>query len=606
MATEDPAGRSFEMPFFFQTATTREDLVSVALGSEKADMTIENGTIVNVATSELYQADLAVKGERIAIVGDVEHTKGDFTEVLDARGRYLVPGLIDAHFHIESTMVSPSEFSRIVLPRGNTTVVVDPSWTANVMGMEGIRLLLDQIKRCRLRILLDAPSCVPLAPHALMTAGNDLGVQEIEEVLAWPSVVALGEMNDFKRVLDRDYRVHAEIRAAMRARRITNGNAPQMMGKELAAYIAAGMQSDHEAVTLEEGSERLRAGIRLVIRQGSSENNLRELIGTITKKKLDHHHCCFCTDDKNVLDLVRDGLIDNSVRLAIKEGVDPVVAVQIATLNAAEHVGIDREVGSLSPGKISDILLVEDLSQFSPELVIAGGTIVARNGRMIAAPERERYPIEIRKTIRVKRSISQDDLKCPTEASGRTKVWVIKVFDGQIASEAVKHDLPVRAKEILPDTSRDVIKAVVVERYGRTPPNIGKGFVNGFGLTSGAIATSVSADSHHLTSIGTSDTEIAVALNHLIQIQGGVVIAENGVIIAELHLPILGLISDEEYEKVARRLNSLNQAARRLGCSLSSPFMVLSFLANPAIPELRLSDKGLVRMCAEIIPLESS
>jgi len=592
------------MVFFFDTPTKREDLVSVALGNEKAELIVQGGTLVNVATSETYQADIAVKGERIAIVGNVEHTMGDFTEVVDARGKYLVPGLIDAHFHIESAMVSPWEFARVVLPRGNTTVVVDPSWTANVMGIQGVKLLLDQAKSCPVRILIDAPSCVPLAPHDLITAGNEFGVEEIEEMLSWDITVALGEMNDFKRILSRDYRVHSEIRAAMRTGKITNGNAPRLMGRELAAYVAAGIHSDHEATTLEEGVERLRSGIRLVIRQGSSESNLRALIGVITKEKLDHRHCCFCTDDKNVLDLMEEGLVDNSVRLAIREGLTPMVAIQMATLNAAEHIGIDRELGSLSPGKIADILMVDDLSRFSAALVVAGGKIVARDGEPVIPIQPEQYPSWTRNTIRVRRRITPNDVTCQTKASGTVKVWVMKVTEGQITCEATKHDLPVKGGRILPDTSRDIINAVVVERYGRTPPNIGKGFVTGFGLKSGAIASSVAADSHHLTSVGADNNDIAAALNRVIELQGGIVVVEKGAIAAELHLPILGFLSPEKPDRVAMTLRQLDGAAKKLGCKLSSPFMTLSFLANPGIPELKLSDKGLMQMSTRIVPLE--
>ena len=593
------------MPFFFETPTRREELVSVALGNEKAEMVIEGGTLVNVATSEMYQANIAVKGERIAIVGDVEHTKGDFTQLVDARGKYLLPGLIDAHFHIESTMISPSEFSRIVLPRGNTTVVVDPSWTANVMGIRGVKLLLDQSTNCGVRILIDAPSCVPLAPYDLMTPGNDFGLDEINELLSWDNVIALGEMNDFKRVLSREYRVHSEIRAAMRAGKITNGNAPGMIGKELAAYIAAGMQSDHEATNLEEGLERLRSGIRLVIRQGSSEKNLQALVAAVTKEKLDHRHCCFCTDDKNVLDLMQEGLVDNAVRLAINEGIEPIAAVQMATLNAAEHIGIDRELGSISPGKIADILLVDDLPQLSTTLVVTAGKIAAKDGQLLLPIEPEQYPPWTRMTIRIRRRIDPNNLRIPSSATGTTRVWVMKVTEGQVTCEAIKQDLQVRDGCILPDATLDVAKAIVVERYGRTPPNIGRGFVTGFELKTGAIATSVSADTHHLTAVGTNDEDMSIALNEVINLQGGIVIVEKGHILKELPLPIGGFISTEKFDKVASNLHELSATAKKLGCKLTSPFMALCFLGNPSLPELKLSDKGLMQMSSRIIPLET-
>lgn len=593
------------MPFFLETPTRREELVSVALGNEKADLLIVGGTLVNVATSEMYQANIALKGERIAIVGDVDHTKGDFTQVVDARGKYVLPGLIDAHFHVESTMVSPYEFSKIVLPRGNTTVVVDPSWTANVMGIQGIKLLLDQSKNSGVRLLIDAPSCVPIASYDLMTPGHEFGIEEIEEMLSWDTVVALGEMNDFKRVLSREYRVHSEIRAAMRAGKITNGNAPGMMGKELQAYIAAGMQSDHEATTLEEGVDRLRAGIRLVIRQSSNDKNLPTLIAAVTKEKLDHRHCCFCTDDKNALDLMEEGLVDNAVRLAIKEGIDPIAAIQMGTLNAAEHVGIDRELGSISPGKIADILLVDDLQQVSATLVVATGKIVAKNGELLFPIEMEEYPAWARTTIRMRRRIDPFDLRISTKTTGVARVWVMKVVEGQITCEAIKEYLEVRGGYIMPDVTRDIIKAVVVERYGRTPPNIGRGFVTGFNLETGAIATSVSPDTHHLTSIGTSDEDMWKALTTVIDLQGGIVAVENGHVLEQLPLPIGGIISTQNSDHVAASLRELNAAARKLGCKLSSPFTALSLLGNPSIPELRLSDRGLMHMSSKIIPLET-
>jgi adenine deaminase len=391
----------------------------------------------------------------------------------------------------------------------------------------------------------------------------------------------------------------------MHSGKITNGNAPEMMGKELAAYIAAGIHSDHEVATVEQGAERLRAGIRLVIRQGSSEKNLRSVIGVVTKKKLDHRHCCFCTDDKNVLDLVEEGLVDGAVRAAIAEGLDPVKAVQIATLNAAEHIGIDRELGSISPGKIADILLVDDLSRFSAEVVLVGGEVVARDGKIVIPIEAEQYPRWAHKTINVRRGITHDDLRYITKATGRVKVWVMKFVEGQITSEAIKEDLQVEAGEIMPDVSRDIIKAIVVERYGRTPPNIGRGFVTGFGLNSGAIASSVSADTHHLSCVGTDDHDTATALNRVIELQGGIVIAEGGAIRSELPLPILGFTSDESFEVIARKLGELNAFAKRLGCELSSPFMTLSFLGNPSIPALKLSDKGLMLMSSKIVPLET-
>jgi adenine deaminase len=593
------------MSFFFETPTSREELVSVALGEEQADLLIIGGTLVNVATSEMYKADIALKGDRIAVVGDVSHTRGDLSKIVDARGQYLLPGLIEAHFHIESAMVSPSEFARIVLPRGNTTVVVDPSWTANTSGIDGVKLLLAQSHNLGVRLLIDAPSCVPIPPHDLMTPGHEFGMHEIKEMLGCDQVVALGEMNDFDGVLSRANRVHSEIRAAMEMGKITNGNAPGLVGKRLQAYIAAGMQSDHEATTLEEGIERLRAGIRLVIRQSSGDKNLPPLIAAVTKEKLDPRHCCFCTDNKNILDLAKEGLIDNAVRVAISEGLDPMVAIQMATLNAAEHVGIDRELGSISPGKIADILLVKDLRQFAPSFVVASGKIVAKDEQLLLPIEKEQYPPWASATIRMRRKISPNDLKISTERKGRTRVWVIKVVEGQITSEATKEQLQVEEGYVLPDSEKDVLKAVAVERYGRTAPNIGKGFVTGFALRTGALATSICADAHHLTSIGTSDEDIWKALDTVTDLQGGIVAVEKGHVVAQLPLPIYGIISTQNSNQLIANLKAMNEAAKKLGCKLSSPFSTLSLVGNPSLPELRLSDMGLIHMSSRIIPLET-
>lgn len=592
------------MVVYIRTGIRREDLVSTALGEDKADVVITNGSIVNVASGEIYKTDVAIRGERIALVGNADHTIGDLTKKIDARGIFLIPGLIDCHIHIEASLVTPTEFARVVLPRGNTTVVVNPSWTANVLGLRGVKLIVEEAERIPLKIFLDASSCVPLAPNYLLTPGYEFGVAEIREMLSWDSVVGLGEVNDFHRVLIGDKVIHSEIQATFKAGKIVNGNAPKMIGNELNAYLAAGIQSDHEAISVEEAVERLRCGVRLIIRQGSSEHNLEDLIQVVTKRKLDSRHCCFCTDDKHLRDLTEEGLIDHAVRLAIKAGVNPITAIQMATLNAAEHIGLDRELGSISPGKIADILFIEDLEKLQIKRVMVDGQVIANNGKLLISMPNSSYPKWALKTFHVKRKLKPADLSIKTKRCGNVRVWVIKVVEGQVISERIIETLNVEKGEVIPDLDKDVIKVAVVERYGKTEPNIGKGFTKGFTLRSGAFGSSISTDTHHIVAVGTNDVDITKVVNRVAEIQGGIVISKNGTVIDELKLPFAGVMSLKPYEEIVKDLGKLHENAKNLGCRLKSPFMTLSFMANPSLPELKLSDKGLMYMSERIIPLE--
>ena len=589
-----------------QPSVRREDLVDVALGRQPADRVIQGGQLIDVFSGEIRSADVAIKGERIALVGDADHTIGAQTTVMNARGLFLSPGLMDTHVHIEASMVTPTQFARVVLPRGNTAVNWETLWTANVLGIEGIQLLLAECNRTPLKFFATAAQGVPCASPRLVTPAQEFSLADLEKLLAWRQIVGLGEVVLFNELLQNDPKIHQEIQQACAQDKTVDGSAPEFRGKELNAYVAAGIQSDHEAISLEEAIERIRLGMRLVIREGSSMRNLTELIKVITEKQLSPRRCCFCVDDKDIREIAAEGLVDDLVRKAIKAGVEPVTAVQMASLNPAEYFGIDRDIGGIAPGKIADILLVEDLDNFAVQCVIVNGRVVAEGGRLLVDLPTPSYPSWMVNTVHLKRKLLPKDVILKTDKVDETTVHVIKVFREQIISIDETESLPVTQGEISPDTARDILKMAVIERHGKTAPmNIARGLVRGFGLTEGAIASSISPDIHQIVVVGVDDTDMATAVNRLIVLQGGIVVCRQGKILAELPLPVGGLMSEQPYEQVINGLNQLSQSARQLGCDLPSPFMTLAFAGCPTLTEFKLSDKGLIDVTAgKLIPLE--
>ncbi len=588
-----------------QTKVSREELVSVALGRLAADLVIKNGQLIDVFSGEIRVADVAIKGERIAFVGDAGHTIGENTTVIDATGYFLSPGLMDTHVHIEASMVTPTQFARAVLPRGNTAVNWETLWTANVLGVEGIGLLLEECHRTPLKFFATATEGVPCASSELATPNHDFSLEDTDKMLAWEKIVGLGEVVLFNEVLQNNPKVHQQIQLALQKGKTVDGSVPGFKGRNLNAYVAAGIQSDHEAIDLEEAIERIRLGMRLVIREGSSMRNLTDLIKVITHKKLNSRRCCFCVDDKDIREIAREGLIDDLVRKAIKAGVDPVVAIQMATLNPAEYFGVDRDLGSIAPGKIADILLIEDLENFVVHTVMVNGKIVAQAGKLVIELPETSYPEWMLQTVRLKRAITADDFVCKTTRESETRVHALKVFSEQIISVEQTVSLAVQSGEILPDIVQDILKMAVIERHGKTPPNIAQGFVKGFGLKQGAIASSISPDIHQIVVVGVDNQDMATAVNRLIELQGGIVICADGKIVAELSLPVGGLMSPKAYEEVITDLDRLSDAAKAIGCGLPSPFMTLAFAACPTLTEFKLSDKGLIDVCAgKLVPLE--
>jgi len=570
-------------------------LVEVALGREKADLTIKNVNLINVYTGEIQEkVDIAIKDDRIALVGEAEHATGYGTQILDAQGLYAAPGFIDGHIHIESSMLTPTEFARAVVPRGTTAVFADPHEVANVLGLEGVRLMVQESRNLPLKVYLCVPSCVPASAPDLETAGAKLTLDDIREALGWSETVALGEMMNYPGVLEGDPEVHAKLQEALKAGKVVEGHSPSLLDAELCAYRAAGPSSCHEETTSLEAVQRLRLGMYAMIREGSGWRDLHEAIKAITVQKLNPRRAVLVSDDRSPKDLLHQGHMDHIIRRAIEEGVDPVTAIQMATLNPAEHFKLDGEIGGIAPGLKADITILENLEKVKVKMVVTDGMLVAKDGILLVRPEKPTYPELARNTVRLKRPVAPEDLKirAPIE-KGMIKARIIGVEDGKATTKHIVDTVYVENGEIKVDTARDVAKVAVVERHKATG-NICVGLVRGFNLKAGAIASTVAHDSHNIIAVGADEKDMAHAVNKLSEIGGGIIAVHEEKTIALIELPIAGLMSDQPVEVVAEKEENLEEAWRKLGCKMKAPTMILSLLALPVIPELRITDKGII------------
>jgi len=530
---------------------------------------------VDVILGEIRQGDLAVAGGYIVGFGA---RKAE--EIIDLKGKYLVPGLIDAHVHIESSQLSPAEFARAVLPHGTTCVIADPHEIANVLGLRGIRYMLRATESLPLRVFFMAPSCVPSSP--LENAGATLSAEEIKEVLSWDRVLGLGEVMNFPGVLSRDPEVWAKLEAAHG--KPIDGHAPGLSGYELWAYRLAGPRTEHECTLLREAREKLRAGMHILIREGTTARNLSALIPLLSAHTAPFVH--FCTDDRHPETLHTEGHMDDVLRKAIAGGTDPLVAIAAATIHAARAYGL-VDLGALAPGFRADFLVVSDLEQFEVERVYVGGELVAEGGRCLA--ECPDIPAgDVRGTV----DVDTGALSFRIPAEGK-KARVIGVVPGQVVTEGLILEPKEVGGEVVADPERDILKLAVVERH-RGTGNVGLGLVRGFGLKRGALGSTVAHDSHNIVVVGTNDGDMRLAVARLVELGGGQVVIADGKVLAELPLPLGGLMSDLPLEEVVRRSGGLKKASRSLGCVLPDPFMQLSFLALPVIPKLKLTDLGLV------------
>jgi len=569
-----------------------QDVVLTALGKRSADLVIKNGVIVNTITRETFEGGIAVTGKRIAAIGNVDYTVGDNTKVIDANGAYIVPGLIDGHVHVETSLLSYARFAQAVMPHGTTAVMCDFHEVGIVSGVKGIKATIDEANKTPLKLYFIVPVKIPFHP-GLETTGGELGPEDVKELLQIPNAVGLSEIVAMN-VLMGDPSYLKAIEYAKNAKVTLEGHAPTLKDAMLSAYAVFGIRSDHESFTTEEAWQRIRNGIRLMMREGSVAKNLHETIKVITEKKVDPRYAIMITDDVDAPDLLKDGHLDHLIRRAIEEGVDPITAIQMVTINTAENYRVDHEVGSLTPGRYADILLVDDLEKFNVKTVIANGEMVAKDGKMVKDfPLPEHDPVLLN-TVKLKKKIEPDDLKFRVEkSSGKVKLIVMKVPP---TIPIVEHDedvFEIKDGVVYPDPSRDLAQISVVERHGKTG-DVGSAFIRGFNLKEGAFASSMAHDNHNIVVLGTNLEDMAHAVNRVAELQGGQVVVKNGEILAELSLPIAGLMSDEPPEVVADKVEKLKEATHKLGSTIYHPFMFLIFIPLAAIPLYAITDKGFV------------
>ncbi len=578
------------------TPRTDPELLAVARGDQPADVLLRGGRIVDVFSRTVTRGDVAIHGDRIAVV--FESPRVAATEVVSLDGAYVAPGFIDAHMHVESTMMVPASFASVVVPRGTTAVVLDPHEIANVLGLPGIRLLMDLAADLPLNAWFAAPSCVPASP--LETSGAELSAEDLRPLLDDERVVALAEMMNFPGVIHATPEVLDKIRMGLR-RGVVDGHGPGLLGAPLQAYVAAGISSDHECTTLEEARQRLALGMRVYLREGSASQNLEALLPLVNPGNA--HRFCFCTDDRHPRDLVDEGHIDHVVRKAVVLGLDPVTAIAMATRHAAEHYG-QPDHGAVAPGCFADLIVFDDLGDIRPRQVYFHGRRVAEAGRLLEnleaiAPERLESFCD---TVKISAGLSEGALRMAAGAEDR-QIRVIGLVPHQLYTEDL-HVAPARVDgRYVADPSQDLLKLAVIERH-RGTGNIGLGFVRGFGLKRGAIASTVSHDAHNLIVVGTNDADMLVAARALAACGGGQCVVDGGQVRALIALPIAGLLSASPVAELLKSQRALDAASRAIGCPLEDPFMPLSFLSLTVIPRLKLSDFGLIDVERfEVVPL---
>lgn len=575
---------------------SQKTLVDCAMGRVPAEMIIRNGRWVSVQTGEIIpNTDVAIIDGRIAFVGsDASHTIGPNTQVIDANGRYLVPGLLDAHMHVESGMITVSEFVRAVAPHGTTGMFVDPHEIANVFGVNGVRLMVDEAACQPIHVWVQMPSCVPSAP-GFETSGAEIHAEDVTEAMNWPGIIGLGEMMNFPGVANGDEHLHAEMDATRQAGKVIGGHyASPDLGLPFHGYVAGGPEDDHEGTTVEDAIARARQGMKVMLRYGSAWQDVARQVKAITEAELDSRRFLLCTDDSHSETLMNEGHMDRVLRHAIGQGLAPITAIQMATINTAEHFGLSREIGMIAPGRCADILLVPDLVNFHPDLVIAQGKIVAEAGELRVTRPQFTYPEWALKSIHLKKDLTTADFRLAVDGKTTVTGHVIGIIENQAPTRHLRIELPVQNHEVHPDIQRDVAKVAVVERHNGDG-QIQVGLVHGFGFTLPcAVATSMAHDCHHMIIVGTDEQDMAMAGNELARAGGGQIVVSRGQVLGMVRLQVGGIISRDPVDIVAKNAASVLEGFRTCGCTLNNPNMQLSLLALVVIPELRITNKGLV------------
>ncbi len=577
-------------------ASISRSLVDVAMGRKSADLVIRNGRWVCVQSGEIIPGtDIAIIGERIAYVGEnADHTIGDQTKIIDANDRFLVPGLLDGHMHIESGMLTVTEFVRAVIPYGTTAMFVDPHEIANVFGLKGVRLMVEEASVQPIHVWVQMPSCVPSAP-GLETPGVTLGPAEVAEAMSWDGVIGLGEVMNFPGVFLGDEKMHAEMAEARKSGKVIGGHyASPDLGLPFHGYVAGGPEDDHEGTRLEDAVMRVRQGMKAMLRFGSAWHDVASQVKAVTEQGMDPRHFILCTDDSHCETLVDEGHVNRAVKEAISHGLEPLTAIQMVTINPAEHFGVAHDVGMIAPDRYGDILITSDLSTLKAEIVIAKGKMISEKGSISIELPNYPYPDWSVDSVHIGHPLTVNDFRLIAPDEGSYTANVIGIIENQAPTRHLRLSVQTKAGEIQANMGRDLAKIAVVERHKATG-GVQVGLVTGFGFnTPCAIATTVAHDSHHMIVVGTNDADMTKAANELAKLGGGQIVVRNGEIVGQVELPIAGLMSNECAEIVAKKAKTVLDGFKACGCQLNNPNMQLSLLALVVIPELRISDLGLV------------
>lgn len=572
-------------------------LTATAQGKQKADLVIKNGILVNVFTGEILpNIDVAVTCGRIALVGDATMTVGEKTVIVDAQGMYLVPGFIDGHLHVESSMMTVGEYAKSTIPHGTSSIFMDPHEIVNVAGLDGMEAMMKDGAVTPLRVFTTIPSCVP-ASAGLENTGSIITPQDIQDTMNWEGVAGLGEMMNYPGILCGDSQTCEKVEKTLEIGKTVTGHFPLAEAHaELNAYIAAGINCCHESTSAREALAKMRLGMYVMIREGSAWDDLPEVIKAITEHSIDTRLAVLVSDDLHADTIIKRGHMDYIIRLAVSRGVRPVTAIQMATLNPACCFGMERDIGSISPGRFADINILSDLGQVRVEKVIINGELVAEKGRLTVPVGGYVYPEQLKASVKITRKFLPGDfiVKAPLGAE-IVKVRVIGVHDSNVLTTEMVEALPVRNGEVERTLEKDICKVAVINRH-KPEGGMSVGFVHGFGLKKGAAASTYAHDAHNLIVLGTTDEDMAFAVNTLVESSGGITAVEGEKVLALLKMPIAGLMSDLSALEVAKALSELSEAWVDLGSSLASPFMTMSLLSLVVIPEIRLTDKGIINV----------
>lgn len=568
-------------------------LSAVAQGIKPAETVITNAKLINVCTGEILpDTDVAIACGRIALVGDGKHCIGEHTTVIDANGQYIAPGFLDGHIHVESSMMSVGEYARAVIPHGTVGIYMDPHEICNVLGLDGVSCMIEDSKRAPLKTMVTTPSCVPAVP-GFEDTGSSVGPDDVAKTMEWDSVVGLGEMMNFPGILGSSDHTHAIVGETLKAGKIVTGHySMPETGKGLNAYIASGVRCCHESTRAEEALAKMRLGMYAMLREGSAWRDLHEVANAITQNKIDTRFGVLISDDTHPHTLLSQGHLDHIVRRAVEEGIDVITAIQMVTINCAQCFQMDHELGSITPGKCADIVFIGNLDKLNVTRVLIDGKVVSENGKMTTEFVPYHYPDWATNSVHIKNKITPESFAIHAQGSEVT-ARVIEVIPARVGSFERRMKLKVENGVVNSDTAQDVLKTAVFERHHETG-KVGFGFVKGFGIRCGAMASTVAHDAHNLLVIGTNDEDMALAANTLIACGGGMTAVQNGKVLGTVPLPIAGLMNDKPVEEMGIMVGKLDEAWKTIGCQMVSPFMTMALIPLACLPELRLTDRGLV------------